>query len=1073
MANYMNISGTTKGSFAIGATGPIIERNGTAFNFKTSKAATALADVTVAKITSSNVVASAITTSGKILPNKTGALDIGSASLKFANVYANSFQGALKGNADTSTTADTAKGYTSDGAIANEFKKVLYLTGGTMTGTLIAPYIQTGESGSAYFQAHKFRGEGDASSYYHAIDFGYYNHNQVDFYEYGGIWNFWKNTTAAATADTANLALSIQLGQLVERSYTLKFPGKSGTFALTDDVSAVQTGIEDGTIVAKKATQDGNGNIISSTYHTSADFSTFKSSLGSLAYQSALTAAQVNAVGDITNNTSGKAGSATYSAYLGDSKSNYTYSTLSTALSGKIASTDATVEATASKIVKRSASGGIYAKDGDFNGNVVIQKSVSATEASNALTIYQGPSTSANKASFGLGATGHLVESLTTSKVTNPRIAFEITAAAQSGSPTATAYVENNSGKSLIYADKINSLAYTVNGTDLYSTNSSGYVSAIAGKGIASTYDKNGKDISSEYVHKSGTWTSGKVLVSNGTSSAAVSTIEVSGNDVTIKGNLHLGGSTDQVDVENLSVTDKIITLNNGASASLASNDGSGLLISKYDGTNFGALAFDKNGDILAGTLAPATGAAEVTSIDTSKLRKLMMRPSSDLADGAITMWDNTNKTVAATGMTRSGTTVTITDAIKMTNHISPTADDKYDLGSSTNRFKTVYAASFSGTATDSDKLDGNDATYFATASDMTAAQGSISTLQGYFESGKAKSAKSADSAATATNLAAAPSLASATSNTQITVTAGGKTSAAFTVPYATSAGSAGSATTASNYAAGGTIDTALKSKISTSGGTINSGSLTISVANGLNYSGISASAANADRVVWFADSASNGIPVYDDDFKYNPSTNTLTVANVKGTAATATNLTALSNNDSAANDHIKFTIGDKSFEKTVNNVANATTSNYFLKTTTTVDSSGNSTTTTSKSANTIQNEFGSVLYKSGGTMTGALTALNDQYYTSSKYGVDMRNSDIINLNSLYTADVADDTSEGIHFFRGSGKYDTLTANGGTLYFMPNDPLAGSAFSSAYKVITSNDVTTVASGNLKATLLTY
>lgn len=74
----------------------------------------------------------------------------------------------------------------------------------------------------------------------------------------------------------------------------------------------------------------------------------------------------------------------------------------------------------------------------------------------------------------------------------------------------------------------------------------------------------------------------------------------------------------------------------------------------------------------------------------------------------------------------------------------------------------------------------------------------SISTLQGYFTSGKAKTASAADTATTATNLASAPSLAAGTSDSnKITVTAGGKTSSEFTVPYATSAGSASTATSA------------------------------------------------------------------------------------------------------------------------------------------------------------------------------------------------------------------------------------------------------------------------------------
>ena len=72
--------------------------------------------------------------------------------------------------------------------------------GDTMTGSLIAPSFQTGTASANYFQCQKFRGEGDASKYYHAIDFGYANHNQVDFYEYGAIWNFLQCTNGDASS---------------------------------------------------------------------------------------------------------------------------------------------------------------------------------------------------------------------------------------------------------------------------------------------------------------------------------------------------------------------------------------------------------------------------------------------------------------------------------------------------------------------------------------------------------------------------------------------------------------------------------------------------------------------------------------------------------------------------------------------------------------------------------------------------------------------------------------------------------------------------------------------------------
>lgn len=71
----------------------------------------------------------------------------------------------------------------------------LPLTGGTVTGGITANNFQTGTAEANYFQCRKFRGEGNANSYYHAIDFGYSGHDSVDFYEYDPNWNFYKCTT--------------------------------------------------------------------------------------------------------------------------------------------------------------------------------------------------------------------------------------------------------------------------------------------------------------------------------------------------------------------------------------------------------------------------------------------------------------------------------------------------------------------------------------------------------------------------------------------------------------------------------------------------------------------------------------------------------------------------------------------------------------------------------------------------------------------------------------------------------------------------------------------------------------
>lgn len=68
--------------------------------------------------------------------------------------------------------------------------------------------VQTGTGANNYFQCQKFRGEGDANTYYHAIDFGYAGHNQVDFHEYGGIYTFYQNAGGSQAGGTELLKIT-------------------------------------------------------------------------------------------------------------------------------------------------------------------------------------------------------------------------------------------------------------------------------------------------------------------------------------------------------------------------------------------------------------------------------------------------------------------------------------------------------------------------------------------------------------------------------------------------------------------------------------------------------------------------------------------------------------------------------------------------------------------------------------------------------------------------------------------------------------------------------------------------
>ena len=66
------------------------------------------------------------------------------------------------------------------------------------------------------------------------------------------------------------------------------------------------------------------------------------------------------------------------------------------------------------------------------------------------------------------------------------------------------------------------------------------------------------------------------------------------------------------------------------------------------------------------------------------------------------------------------------------------------------------------------------------------------------------------------------------------------------------------------------------------------------------------------------------------------------------------------------------------------------------------------------------------------------LTMANDRYYTSSQWGINMRNSDIIGVNSIYTNDVSEGVTEAILFCRSNGNYDGIRAVNGELYFSNN-----------------------------------
>lgn len=80
------------------------------------------------------------------------------------------------------------------------------------------------------------------------------------------------------------------------------------------------------------------------------------------------------------------------------------------------------------------------------------------------------------------------------------------------------------------------------------------------------------------------------------------------------------------------------------------------------------------------------------------------------------------------------------------------------------------------------------------------------------------------------------------------------------------------------------------------------------------------------------------------------------------------------------------------------------------------------------------------------------LNMANDRYYSNNAYGINMRNSDIIGVNSVYTQDLSDSPTEAILFCRSNGNYDGIRAANGVLYFSNNVVRTTSKYDAEYEV---------------------
>lgn len=87
------------------------------------------------------------------------------------------------------------------------------------------------------------------------------------------------------------------------------------------------------------------------------------------------------------------------------------------------------------------------------------------------------------------------------------------------------------------------------------------------------------------------------------------------------------------------------------------------------------------------------------------------------------------------------------------------------------------------------------------------------------------------------------------------------------------------------------------------------------------------------------------------------------------------------------------------------------------------------------------------------------LTMANDRYYTAGQWGINMRNSDIIGVNSIYTNDVSETPTKAILFCRSNGNYDGIRAVNGELYFSDNVVRTTEKYNAEYKVYHTGNLT--------------
>ena len=227
------------------------------------------------------------------------------------------------------------------------------------------------------------------------------------------------------------------------------------------------------------------------------------------------------------------------------------------------------------------------------------------------------------------------------------------------------------------YAPKDHATTATTYG--LGTTQNYGHVKLVTGD-MNGKANANGQVPSLNHTHGqyallSGATFTGDIKMGTG----ANPTIIGADGNVTIGGNLTVQGTTTTVESATLKVKDQLIEVASGNTVALTSP--AGLVVPKYDGTNNGALVFDKTGTAYVGDVAlNADGLIDTTATGTKLVALAGRDKEANLTNDHVVKWDATNKILVDTGIDASNI---LTSGELPTDYVSTTKTEPQAIKSS------------------------------------------------------------------------------------------------------------------------------------------------------------------------------------------------------------------------------------------------------------------------------------------------------------------------------------------------------------------------------------------------------